>query len=71
MFAFVGRLEICRQSKAYRDFSQNPPNGQKVPKMVKKCPKNTILNLWQGYTPKKFQRVAKVPYLANPEHQKG
>ena len=33
--------------------------------------KNTIFNLCQGDTPKKFRRVAKVPYLPNPEHQKG
>ena len=45
----VNRREICIQPAAYRDFSQNAQNGQKVPQNGVP-PKNTIFNLCQGYT---------------------
>ena len=42
------RLDFRRLPIAYRDFSQNAQNGQKVPQNGEK---NTIFNLSQVYTP--------------------
>ena len=58
MFVFVSRREICRQPIAYRDYSQN---AEKIQFLT--CARATPL--------KKFRGLAKVPYLPNPEHQKG